>query len=144
MAANAGVLVVTDLETLPDSVEQWVNKSLEGKLSGGVPLQILTRIQEAGKRFSDFCFSFPRFKSCQVQIHFCLRMYDARVLMLLWSCKLVEFAMSNILFHQPTVTVFSASFSINEVFLILKFHLIHDFRVGQLDSHTCQFFVFCY
>lgn len=70
MAANAGVLVVTDLETLPDSVEQWVNKSLEGKSSGGVPLQILTRIQEAGKRFSDFCFFFPRLKAAKFKFIF--------------------------------------------------------------------------
>ena len=56
MAANAGVLLVTDVQVLPDSVEQWMNKTFEDKLSGGAPLQILTNIQEAGKHFSDFSF----------------------------------------------------------------------------------------
>ncbi|KAG0581764.1 hypothetical protein M758_3G005100 [Ceratodon purpureus] len=46
MASNAAVLLVTDVEVLPESVEQWVNKTYEDKLSAGA-VQILTNIQEA-------------------------------------------------------------------------------------------------
>ena len=51
MASNAAVLLVTDVPTLPESVEQWVTKSYEEKLSG-VAVQILTNIHEAGEHCS--------------------------------------------------------------------------------------------
>ncbi|KAG0555369.1 hypothetical protein KC19_12G164700 [Ceratodon purpureus] len=46
MAGNAGVLLVSDVQTLPDSVEQWVNKIFVDKLSGGASLQTLTNVQD--------------------------------------------------------------------------------------------------
>lgn len=48
MASNAAALLVTDVSKLPESVEQWANKTYEDKLSGGA-MQILTNIQEAGE-----------------------------------------------------------------------------------------------
>ena len=50
MASNTAVLVVTDVQTLPESVEQWVYKTYE--VSGGA-VQILTNIQEAGEHLCD-------------------------------------------------------------------------------------------
>lgn len=58
MTSNAGILVVTDMHSLPDSVEQWANKTFEDKLSGGAGLRILTNIQKVGKAFLLFLF-FP-------------------------------------------------------------------------------------
>ena len=60
MASNAAVLLVTDVEVLPESVEQWVNKTYEDKLSAGA-VQILTNIQEAGEH----SLSFSRSQSCR-------------------------------------------------------------------------------
>lgn len=53
MATNAAVLLVTDVSTLPESVEQWVNKTYDDKLSGGAAVQVLTSVQESGKHSCD-------------------------------------------------------------------------------------------
>lgn len=47
MANNVGVLLATDMQALPDSVEQWAIKNYEDKLSGGASLQVAKNILES-------------------------------------------------------------------------------------------------
>lgn len=53
MANNVGVLLATDMQALPDSVEQWAIKNYEDKLSGGASLQVAKNILESSKLFSN-------------------------------------------------------------------------------------------
>jgi hypothetical protein len=58
MATNAVVWVVTDVPSVPDSVEQWANRTYSG-----AAVQIMTNIQESGKHSYDFGFLFFVFEA---------------------------------------------------------------------------------